>query len=335
MDEKDSVLSHQTQIVSKLVSYYSEVTVITGRVGEFKKYSNLRVINSEWEDGENFRNTIRFLSKSIPILIRQRPQVIFSHMTEVQSFLISLVTFFLRIRHFLWYAHTTKSFYLQWNHIFLNGIITSTLGSCPIVSKKIHAIGQGVDSKQFPLRTLSNLQFKKLVHIGRFDRSKNISWIIKEVEQARKFLPELNLTLIGSPSNYKEKQSAEIVLESSKNAVSSGWLNFQNSIPRSEAPKILNGNDVFIHAYKGSLDKTLVEATLIGLPVVTVNLEYQREFGLWGKSSMLQNTLAGQIYYLNSLPTKVLASELKIRRDIAVEKHSLENWIEKIIQVLD
>lgn len=334
MDENDSVLSHQTQIVSELVSYYSEVTVITGRVGKFKKHTNLRVISSEWADGENFRNAMRFLRKSIPILIRQRPQVIFSHMTEVQSFLISIVTFLLRIKHFLWYAHTSKSFYLQWNHIFLDGIITSTEGSCPIKSVKIHTIGQAVDSKQFPLRALDNLKLKKFVHIGRFDSSKNISWIIREVEIARKGTPSIQLTLIGSPSNSKEQESALLVLANSKLAVLNGWLNFKNSIPRREVPKILNGNDAFIHAYRGSLDKTLIEATLIGLPVVTVNLEYQREFGIWGKSSKLQNTLSGQIQYLNSLSVKVLASELKIRRDIAVEKHSLHKWIEKIIQIL-
>jgi len=117
--------------------------------------------------------------------------------------------------------------------------------------------------------------------------------------------------------------------------VLNGWLNFRGSIPRSETPKILGGNDIFIHGYQGSLDKTLIEATLVGLPVATINLEYHAEFGVWGSEDESQNSLAKQIEYLKSLTLERLASELKARRDIAVEKHSLEKWIEKLIAVLN
>ena len=334
MDENDPVLSQQTQVVSRLVDHYSKVTVITGRVGKYQTHSNLTVIDSNWVVGKNFANALRFLYKAIPFLIRRRPQVIFSHMTEVQSFLVAIFSYVLNIRHFLWYAHKTKSFYLQWNHLLLDGIITSTPGSCPIISPKIHAIGQAVDINQFPLRNLSNLKLEKLVHIGRFDRSKNASLIISEVEIARKRFPELSLTLIGSPSNSEEKKYSEAVIINSNNALLDGWLNFRSSVPRREAPKILGGNDIFIHGYQGSLDKTLIEATLVGLPVVTINLEYQSEFGSWRSEDESQNSLAKQIEYLKSLTLEKLVSELKTRRDIAVEKHSLEKWIEKLIAVL-
>ena len=114
-----------------------------------------------------------------------------------------------------------------------------------------------------------------------------------------------------------------------------GWLNFRSSVPRSETPKILDGNDIFIHGYQGSLDKTLIEATLVGLPIVTINLEYQAEFGAWGSEDESRNSLSKQIKYLKSLTLERLVSELKTRRDIAVEKHSLEKWIEKLIAVLN
>jgi len=335
MDKNDPVLSQQTQVVARLVEHYSKVTVITGRVGEYQKHSNLTVIDSNWVVGKNFANALRFLYKAIPFLIKRRPQVIFSHMTEVQSFLISLFSNLLNIKHFLWYAHKSKSFYLQWNHILLDGIITSTPGSCPISSPKIHAIGQAVDINQFPFRNLGNLKLEKLIHIGRFDRSKNVSLIISEVGIARQRFPELFLTLIGAPSNSEEKKYSEAVIINAHNAVLDDWLNFKSSILRSEAPKILGQNDIFIHGYQGSIDKTLIEATLVGLPVVTINLEYHTEFGGWGSEDESQNSLAKQIEYLKSLTLERLSSELKARRDIAVEKHSLEKWIEKLITVLN
>jgi len=335
MDENDPVLSQQTQVVSRLVDHYSRVTVITGRLGKYKKHSNLTVIDSNWVVGKRFLSATRFLFKAIPVLIRNRPQLIFSHMTEVQSLLISLVTFTLRIKHFLWYAHSKKSFFLRWNHVLLDGIITSTSGSCPIISNKIYTIGQAVDSKQFPLRDLNNLKLEKLLHIGRFDRSKNVSMIINEVEISHKIFSELKLTLIGSPSNPTEKVYADLIETNYNTSVNNGWLIFKNSILRSDAPKILKENDVFIHAYQGSLDKTLVEATLVGLPVVTINIEYLKEFGNWDLSNSFHVTLSEQIQYLKSLPTKDLEKELNVRREIAVEKHSLDKWIERLVKVLN
>ena len=335
MDENDPILSQQNQVVSRLVDYYAKVTVITGRIGQYQEFPNLTVINSNWIEGKNITNALRFLYKTIPILIWKRPQVIFSHMTEVQSFLISLISYFLRIKHFLWYAHKSRSFFLWWNHKLLNGIITSTLGSCPIGGSKIHVIGQAVDSLQFPLRKLRNLEIIKLIHIGRFDRSKNVSLIIEEVQSARKSLPKLMLTLIGSSSNSEEQKYADAIQIKSRSAVMGGWLNFKSSVSRSDTPSILKNNDCFIHAYQGSLDKTLIEATLVGLPVVTINFEYHAEFGSWDNTGKTQTTLSEQIQYLSTLPADNLASELMLRREIAVEKHSLERWIEKLMKVLN
>lgn len=335
MDENDPVLSQQTQVVSRLVDHYSKVTVITGRVGEYQKHSNLTVIDSDWVVGKNFANAFRFLIKSIPFLIKHRPQVIFSHMTEVQSFLISLIAYLLQIKHYLWYAHKSKSFYLKWNHLLLDGIITSTPGSCPIVSSKVHPIGQAVDELQFPIRNLSKLKLERLVHIGRFDRSKDVALIIREVEIVRRSFPEIQLTLIGTPSNSEEKKYAEALQLNSKCAVAEGWLSFESAIPRGKAPKILFENDVFIHAYQGSLDKTLIEATLVGLPVVTINLEYHAEFGNWNNNDKEENNLADQLRYLKLFPTHNLTIELKARREIAVKKHSLSRWVEKLVLVLN
>ena len=159
--------------------------------------------------------------------------------------------------------------------------------------------------------------------------------IINEVEISHKSFPELKLTLIGSPSNTTEKIYADLIETNYNISVINGWLIFKNSILRSDAPKILKENDAFIHAYQGSLDKTLVEATLVGLPVVTINIEYLKEFGNWDLSNGFHVTLSEQIQYLKSLPAKDLEKELNIRREIAVEKHSLDKWIERLVKVLN
>ena len=94
-------------------------------------------------------NFLKFLGK-------YRKFIIFSHMTEVQSGIIAPISKLLGIRHLLWYAHKSKSKYLVWNNIFVDEILTSTSGSCPIKSHKIKPIGQGIDQNLFPHKNIND-----------------------------------------------------------------------------------------------------------------------------------------------------------------------------------
>ena len=83
----------------------------------------------------------------------------------------------------------------------------------------------------------------------------------------------------------------------------------------------------------GSLDKTLIEATLSGLPVVTTNPEYLENFGSWIGSD--GSSLKEEFLALLTYTRDELANELKRRRDIAANHHSLENWAKQVNQLLN
>ena len=91
-------------------------------------------------------------------------------------------------------------------------------------------------------------------------------------------------------------------------------------------------SDVFIHSYIGSLDKTLVEATMIGLPVVTINPEYISQFGSWSKAVPV--TLVDEVKALLACAPKELTFELQRRREYSVLSHSLLHWTDELSRIL-
>ena len=206
MDEKSQVFSHQVDVVNKLADKYDQVTVLTGLIGTYKVSSNVKVFSCNWIAGKRFFSLYRFMMKFFQLLGSNKFTCIFSHITSVQSTFISPITRVLRIRHYLWYAHTSDNIYLQISRALTNGIITSTPGSCPIKGRKVYAIGQSVDSKFFNKKLRLETPIIKLIHIGRFDPSKNIESIVAEIKQLRDEHPGLKLNIIGSPSSDKFHQ---------------------------------------------------------------------------------------------------------------------------------
>jgi hypothetical protein len=335
MDLEDPLLSHQVEAVNELSKYFVKVTVITGRVGLYEVSGNVQILTSNWIAGQPIRSGIKFVFLASNFIVRNRNTVIFSHMTEVQSAILSIPLRIFRIPHFLWYAHTYKSIFLTINHYFANGIITSTKGSCPIKSNKVFPVGQAINIVNFELSNKKILNIEDLVHIGRFDQSKNITKIIdavKKISMHRNL--ELTFTQIGSPTTKTAHSYFAQTNQEFAQAKKEGWLKFQPSILRSEVPDTLKKYDAFVHAYTGSLDKSIVEATFVGIPVLTTNPEYLGIFGSWSKQGLVSITLENELEAILNMPISDITKEVENRRIVAIQGHSLKNWALQISKIL-
>lgn len=325
MDDLNPIFAHQAQAVESFSTYFDEIIVVTGKKGTYKKISNVQVIDTQWVTGQPFRNISKFYIKVLPVLFKRNIQI-FSHMTEVQSALISPITKLLHIRHYLWYAHTSESFFLKWCHFWASGIITSTSGSCPINSSKVFPVGQGVDvSKFFPIHPLPDLKEISFLHFGRFDPSKNIGEILETCDALREDGREIHFTQIGTPSTELYEKEASHLRAKYK---AYDWVTFLPSISRKDIRNEMKKYSAFIHAYRGSLDKTLIESTLLAIPVVTVNPEYIKIFGSW--SGKLNPTLLEECKFFLNCDIVQISRIGKKRREIAERNHSLDNWTSSI-----
>ncbi len=336
MDELSQVFSHQIGIVNELSKSFDKVTVLTGKIGSYNVSPNVRVYSSDWQSGKRLSSTTKFLSVFLKLLISNRFTVIISHMTSVQAALISPITRILRIKHLLWYTHTSDNFALRVCDLFTNGILTATAGSCPLSSSKVHVIGHSIDTRIFKRKTSLNFPISSLIHVGRFDSSKNIRLIIQTLQNLRSTKSDVNFTNIGLPSGEANATYYQNIISEFDRDENLTWIKFESSVPRQTLPSLLNNFDCFIHAFNGSLDKAVLEATFIGLPVVTINPEYKKIFGSWDKKNRLsEHTLLEELHCLLSLTKEELNTELDRRYQIAQKDYELEGWARRVITVLD
>jgi hypothetical protein len=334
MDPEDPIFSHQLDAVVALSLHFKKVLVLTSkRADGLLLPHNVQILSSRWLPGRPVGGAFRFVLNLSFALIRFSPDVTFSHMTEVQSAIAAPILKFLRTPHYLWYAHVSPSKYVKWSHFWCTGIITSTEGSCPVKSKKVHAIGQAINPKDFQF-TSRNGGGQNFIHIGRLDPSKYLNQIIDLLFSSENAGNDYRLLQIGSPSSPKFNMFKDEIFHKYYKLLDSGTLQIISSIPRRDIPKQLSDSDVFIHAFQGSLDKTLVEATMSGLPVVTINREYRKIFGGWASDpeASLQQELEA---YLSLIKGDFdMKSELHRRHTIALTSHSQDHWISALVEIL-
>lgn len=329
MSRKSQVFSHQIEIATLLSRSFSSTTVVSGKAEAGLSMSGIDVRSTRWIEGKNVRNSLKFLLETLPIIVKTKNLVVFSHMTNMQSLLILPFTKIFRVKHFLWYAHASNPWSLRILSRFLDGILTSTVGSCPIANGRIFYLGQSVDPSKFHFKIFATNSISKFVHVGRFDPSKKIEEILNFISEYRIQYPNASIEIIGSPSSQSLSSYQEEVFARYESG--NPWIKFTPAVARETLPVRLLEHDCFVHAFQGSLDKTLIEATLSGLPVLTLNREYERIFGPWGA---LGNTLSQQIAFINGLDITELQFELARRRKIASEGHSLDSWVSKVASIL-
>jgi glycosyltransferase involved in cell wall biosynthesis len=327
MDPAHPALAHQVDVVEALAIRFNTVTVLTGKSDWVPTASNIRVFTSNWQPGQNIRNIYRFYLILIQLIRKYDFLAVFSHMTTVQSCLAGPILRLLKVHHCLWYAHAKNSTLLRIAYFWVDKLMTSTDGSCPLKGKKILYLGQSIDQEKFKPQRTARLTFKKFVHIGRADPSKNLNLIIETVSQFRKLDEGITLELVGNPSGARQQSELDKLKQIWADGAQEGWLLFSPAIPRAEISKLLNQYDVFIHAFQGSLDKTLIEATMTNMPVVTINQEYINEFGSWGERPVSLESELGSLMNSN---LKEIDEEIQHRASIAKEKHSSGIWIGKL-----
>jgi glycosyltransferase involved in cell wall biosynthesis len=170
------------------------------------------------------------------------------------------------------------------------------------------------------------------VHVGRIDPSKNIDSLISTTLQLRGEFPGLTLTLIGE-STSNNYNYFDFLQGKYSDFIKDGCVVFKGKIHNEALNVELSKYDAFLHDFDGSLDKTLVEAALVGLPVVTSNKEFIGNFLSFGHDQE-KDSLAVILHNFLKSPAIHVKRVVDKNREIAVEKHSLEHWTLALVELL-
>jgi glycosyltransferase involved in cell wall biosynthesis len=336
MDEEDQLLSHQAEIVNLIAQEFDHISVLTGRIGKVVVPSNVTLKSYDWVRGKKISNIFNLIKSFMLIKKNNDISVIFSHMTLMQSLIILPLTKYLRIKHYLWYAHKSKNIYLQFSFRLFDGLITSTRDSCPVKNGNVFPIGQTINSDKFTPKGLIDYPIRKLVHIGRFDPIKNISEIIKAVEKSRVHFPNLTLDIIGSASSISSTKYEQEVKSQFVHSVTQGWLKFFPSVSRAEIPYILEKSHAFIHSCNAALDKVILEANLSNVPVITSNEEFVKSFGSWTENTGVKSVdLYAELNAALNTPKTELEKIVSQRYQETLANHELRGWTTRLLKVIN
>ena len=332
MNSESQVFAHQPQIVEELSNFFDNVSVITSESKYSSLKSNVKVQTCWLDSPSRFLKGFNLLGTFIRELIISKPSVVFFHMTEVHAALLAPVARLFSVPVVLWYAHAHRSRYLILSRPFINVYVSSTTGSFPLKTKKVKFIGQSIKSSMFPYKRRDEYELKSLIHIGRVDTSKNIRLLVETVKEYRHSENSATLTLIGS---HLSRNSGETSVSSTTDGGGVEFLHCVSPISRHQIASTLSHYDCFIHAFNGSLDKSILEATFTGIPVVTSNPEYLKEFGTWcWHNPRCHFTLLSELFHLSELTNDRINQVTKLRSQMARSGHEFDQWISRLVGVL-
>ena len=331
MSRSNLVFAHQVESAIALAKYFDKVTVLTQELPDECLPKNIQVVQVPWVKNAALVNVYKLLRVFFPLILRNKDLIVFTHMTDVHAALISPITWLMRIRHVLWYAHAHNSLYLIWSSMFVNKIVSSTSGSCNlrINRRKIIYINQGIDTRNFPLQLRTSDCLSSIVYYGRLDKSKNIHLFPSLIKKLNEKSNLYSLDIFGKSLSSESEKYLESIKDALAFSDNQKAINFKGPIMREMVPQVTRGYNLFINLFSGSLDKTLIEATFMGLPVITWNREYCSQFGTWSKQEVTQTQifLLDEIAAINSMDGIERENEILRRQKLAIENHSFEQWI--------
>ena len=322
----------------ELSAFFETVEVFTTEFSSEPLPRNVKVSHIPWKANSPSSNLVAVLKLLYPVLIRNRSAVLFTHMTDIHAAILAPLTGLLKMRHILWYAHAKNSKYLIWSSFFVSKIVSSTLGSCNlgINKRKILYINQGINSKNFPYCARSLKRLRKILYYGRLDVSKNIHIFPDLVFELNHSPNTYSIDVFGRPTSLESEKYFFDVTSSHKVKSQKASITFHDPIARALIPDIAKKYDIFLNLFSGSLDKTLIETTFMGMPVITWNREYCSQFGTWSNSPVSETLdfIIMEFEFINSLTEIELHKEIIRRLELAIRIHSLEGWINRLVGVL-
>lgn len=285
-DADDPVLGFTTTWINALAARCEAVDVVTMRVGKLAVAPNVQVFSVGKERGYGeARRAFEFYRILLRLLRQHHYDACFAHMMQLFAVMGAPLLKLYRVPMTLWYAHKATGRMLQAAEKLVDHVVTSTADGFRLPSRKLHIIGQGIDTVAFaPATAIANTsQPFTLVSIGRIAPVKRLEIIIAAVKTLHdQGLTDVRLRLIGEATTADRDY-----LQQLQQMVGDGQLEtvvtFTGGMPYAAVAYEYQQADVMVNmSATGSMDKAVLEAMACGLPVMTANEAFAEMLAPWG-----------------------------------------------------
>ena len=328
VDPRHPALAATVPKIAALAALVDEVVVLADGAVPGVLPDNCRV--RTFRAGHRVLRGARFeaaLARELPGL---RGGAVVAHMCPIYAVLAAPLVRPLRIPLVLWFTHWRASDLLKAAERLSTAVTSVESRSFPLPSRKLRAIGHGIDLSEFPCAPPHEGARTRLLALGRYSTAKGLDVLVASVPLAG---DDVELHVHG-PSLSEDEHAHRRELEQLVGELGLvGRVTIGDSVPRAEIPALLASHDALVNNMRaGAPDKVVYEAAASCLPVLASNpifdelLAPEQRFTRWDP-----NSLADLIRALAAMtPAERAALGARLRERVA-DSHSVQSWARGIL----
>jgi glycosyltransferase involved in cell wall biosynthesis len=339
IDQNDPNLGFFLSWIKEFAKNVSHVEVVCLREGDHILPKNVRVHSLGKEHGGG-RWSYVFRFYHTLWRLRGTYDAVFIHMNSEYLLLGGLFWKMMRKPTVLWHTHKSMTLIHRIGEKLVKIVATASPESYRLKSQKVRVLGHGIDTGEFaPGKRGADTTFR-ILSAGRVARAKGLDVILRATKSIVDEGTETELLIVGGPMTPDDVTHQEELKKLAENLGLEKVVHFVGPVPHAAVIPCLQKSDVFVNCSNtGSLDKAVLEAMAVGVPVVTSNdglrttLKGYEDALMFshGDSEMLSKRLL-HIKALGGDEREKLSSEL---RDVVVQSHGLSALIPKIVSLLE
>jgi glycosyltransferase involved in cell wall biosynthesis len=318
VDAADPILAATVPKIVALAERVNEVVVLaqSGTGEGLPENVLLRTFGAPARIGRGFRFE-RALQRALPA------DAVVAHMVPLYVVLAAPLVRTRGIPLVLWYTHWRKSVLLRVAEGLATAVTSVDRRSFPFESSKVHAIGHGIDVREFPCASHSGNERLHALVLGRYSPAKGLPTIFEAAREAG----NVELELHGVALNDLERAH--------KRELERFGFELGDPVPRSELPALFSQADVLVNNMRaGAPDKVVYEAAASCLPVLASNPVFDELFEGFPLAFDRDDpkSLADRLRWLSQRTSEERAQIGRALRRRVAERHSVETWADGIIQ---
>jgi glycosyltransferase involved in cell wall biosynthesis len=261
---------------------------------------------------------------------------VLAHMCPIYAVLAAPLARPLRVPVLLWYAHWHASSTLRVATRLATRVLSVDERSYPLPTRKLAAIGHGIDFGGFPARQPRDADGTiRVLALGRYSPAKGLPTVLRAVAE----VPEARLEAHGITGTPEEEMHLVELQALAGTLGVSDRVDLGGPVPRDGVPRLHAASDVLVNNMRaGAPDKVVYEACGSALPVVVSNPSFAAVVAgiepplLYERESAEQ--LAERLRALAALAPEERAAIGLTLRERVLERHSVESWARAVAQVV-
>lgn len=268
------------------------------------------------------------LARELPGL---RGGAVVAHMCPIYAVLAAPVVRPLRVPLVLWFTHWRASGLLRAAERVSSAVASVDERSFPIASRKVRAIGHGIDLSEFACADAQpTADGLRLLALGRYSEAKGLEVVLRAVAESG---DDVRLSVHGPALTHAEHEHRDELEALASSLSLDGRVELGGAVPRADVPALLGAHDALVNNMRaGAPDKVVYEAAASCLPVLASNpvfdrlLEPELRFDREEPAS-----LAERIRSLAALDAEERAALGRRLRERVEQGHSVQSWARGIL----